>query len=101
MTGKSNYPLQMRNILNKFATDSNNCLGCNLEKTSLIQVGSSDPIEENILQLGFEIKNDIVLLGTTITNRSPCFEENCEKIIQKIKKQTLFWKRFNLSIQGS
>ena len=65
-----------------------------------MQVGCSDPIEDTILQLGFEIKNDIVLLGMSLTDHSPCFDNNCEKIVQKIKKQTNFWKRFNLSLPG-
>ena len=37
-------------------------LSCNLEKTSLMQIGTNSPIPVGITNIGFEIKNEITLL---------------------------------------
>jgi len=67
-------------------------LGCNIDKTSLMQVGSNDPIPENIINLGLNISSEITLLGAKIKNTGICFESNGEIIIGKIKNRSIFGK---------
>jgi len=75
-------------------------LSCNVEKTSLMPFGNDDAVANDILGLGFEITTELVLLGTKIKNTSPCFAGNETVILEKIRKQSNFWKRFNLSLPG-
>ena len=75
-------------------------LECNLEKTALMVVGTNEPVPLEISTLGFEITNEITLLGAKIKNTGFCFDNNVDKIIEKIRAQSNFWKRFNLSLPG-
>jgi hypothetical protein len=36
-------------------------LACNVEKTTLMQFGSNEPVPQNILGLGFDVKNEVKL----------------------------------------
>jgi hypothetical protein len=85
-------------VLRKFEDISG--LGCNVEKTVLMQIGCNDPLAQQILDMGFIVKDEITLLGTLIKNCSPCFVNNEDIIIQKIRKVANHWKRFNLSLPG-
>lgn len=75
-------------------------LGCNVEKTTLMQIGSNDPIPDDIVNLGFTIDNKIILLGAIIDNSAICYERNYDKLLEKLTKTVNFWKRFNLSLPG-
>ena len=91
----------LQNILNVLSDfESISGLGCNLEKTALMQVGSELPVPQEIINMGFEIKDEITLLGAKIQNRGVCYAANPPIILQKIRKQGNFWKRFNLSLPG-
>jgi len=85
-------------ILEEFESISG--LGCNIDKTSLMPIGSNEPVPENILNLGLNISSEITLLGAKLKNTGICFDSNGELIISKIKKQINFWKRFSLSLPG-
>ena len=85
-------------VLRNFADISG--LECNLEKTALMVVGTEEPVPNDIARIGFEVKSEIVLLGAKIKNTSPCYEGNGQMIIEKIRKQLCFWRRFNLSMPG-
>jgi len=75
-------------------------LGCNFEKTSLMPVGNINVLDNNIIELGFSITNEIVLLGAKIKNTGTSYDANSQEILRKINKQINFWKRFNLSLPG-
>jgi len=75
-------------------------LGCNVEKTALMIVGTQLHAEPEILDIGFEVKDEIVLLGAKIKNTGKSYEGNLPMLLEKIKKQINFWKRFNLSLPG-
>ncbi len=64
---------RVKNILADFGNISG--LECNVEKTILMQVGSDLPIEQEIKDLGFDIKREITLLGLIIENDSGTFEK--------------------------
>jgi len=75
-------------------------LESNLEKTALMMVGDLEPVPDDIINLGFEIKDEITLLGTKIKRHGLCYDSNQEIILEKIRKQVNFWKRFGLSLPG-
>jgi hypothetical protein len=52
---------RVRNILVDFEQLSG--LSCNVEKTTLMQFGSNEPVSENITRIGFDIKTELTLLG--------------------------------------
>jgi len=75
-------------------------LGCNLEKTSLMPVGELSPLEQEVREIGLQIVSEITLLGSVIKNTGVCYEQNSSIILEKVRKQVNFWKRFNLSLPG-
>ena len=75
-------------------------LGCNLDKTVLMPVGILEPVSQEIKDLGLQIVSEITLLGANIKNTGSSFENNGKIILEKIKKQVNWWKRFNLSLPG-
>ena len=75
-------------------------LECNLEKTALMVIGTNEPVPQDIVILGFEITNEITLLGAKLKNTGICFEGNIECILEKVRAQANYWKRFNLSLPG-
>jgi len=85
-------------VLNNFENISG--LGCNLEKTALMPLGVMGQVPQEIIDIGFEIKVEITLLGAKIKNTGICYSNNIELIIEKIRKQSNYWKRFNLSLPG-
>jgi hypothetical protein len=89
---------RIKAILEDFGSISG--LECNVEKTILMQVGSNLPVEPEIVQLGFDIRDEITLLGLIIQKDSGVWEKNFSKISNAIKKEINFWIRFNLSLPG-
>jgi len=85
-------------VLNNFENISG--LGCNLEKTALMPLGVIGQLPQEIVDIGFEIKDEITLLGAKIKNNGTCYSNNIGLIIEKIQKQSNYWKRFNLSLPG-
>ena len=61
-------------------------LGCNVEKTVLMQVGDKTPIPHEISVMGLDIKNELTLLGTKIRNNGLCFETNINSTMDKVRK---------------
>jgi hypothetical protein len=55
---------RIRDILTDFHLISG--LTCNIEKTIIMQFGSDAPVPDNIVELGFEVQNEIKLLGLKI-----------------------------------
>ncbi len=41
-------------------------LECNVEKTTLMQIGSNDPVSREVVDLGFDIQDEVKLLGLKI-----------------------------------
>ena len=85
-------------ILHDFGKLSGLC--CNIEKTVLIPVGITEPISNEIIALGFEIKEKATILGMEISNNMMDFGGCAKKIAEKIKKEANWWNRFNLSLPG-
>jgi hypothetical protein len=89
---------RIKDILVSFGNISG--LECNVDKTILMQVGSDSNIDQAILDLGFDVKREITLLGLIIENDTGNFQKSLSKITNTIKKEINFWIRFNLSLPG-
>ena len=72
-------------ILSDFGKLSGLC--CNIEKTVLIPVGNILPISNEIITLGFEIKEKATILGMEISNNLNYFGACAKKIADKIKTE--------------
>ncbi len=89
----------VKDILHDFGVISG--LETNVEKTTVMPGGClNDPIQDGILNLGFEIVDSIKCLGLVINNRASDLESNFDTITEKIRKLTVHWGRFNLSLMG-
>ena len=87
--------LRRKEILNNYGRLSG--LVCNVEKTGLMQIGSDAQIEQEIIDLGFNIVDQMTVLGMKIGGEQ---DQNFRDICNKVQNQVLFWSRFNLSLQG-
>jgi len=86
-------------ILDEFSSISG--LKCNIDKTHLMQIGPAEEISEEIINVGFNITDEITVLGMVIRNNIPeTLAINMNQIKDKIRKQVDFWHRFNLSLPG-
>ena len=82
----------------QFGTLSGLC--CNIEKTVLVPIGKIEAISQDIVELGFEIKNKALILGLEISNDNNITDNAVNKIIEKIHCEVNRWARFNLSLPG-
>ncbi len=67
-------------------------LVCNVEKTVLMSVGNNIVIDERIVNLGFNIEQNVTILGLTFdgTGNLGCnFEKIKEKIIKRLTSGNL------------
>jgi hypothetical protein len=90
--------LRIRNILVDFELISG--LACNVEKTTLLQFGSNEPVPADIRDIGFDIKTDLTLLGLKIQSNCSAYSASKDMIEEKICNQINFWSRFDLSLPG-
>ncbi len=63
-------------------------------------MGPTEVLPQEIKDIGFSVVDSVSLLGQNITNKPSDFPLNFTLILEKIKKQIIFWKRFNLSLPG-
>ena len=59
---------KVKEVLDKFGTLSGLC--CNIEKRELVPIGKIEAISQDIVDLGFEIKNKALILGLEISNKT-------------------------------
>jgi hypothetical protein len=90
--------VRIRQILVDFQNLSG--LACNVEKTTLMQFGSNEPVPQNILELGFDVKNEVKLLGLKINSNCSNYSASKNDMEEKILSQIRFWNRFDLSLPG-
>jgi hypothetical protein len=76
-------------------------LETNVEKTSLMPIGCLDePIEQGIIDLGFELVNSMKCLGLEINNRASNLTDHFDEKTTKIRQLIGLWGRYNLSLTG-
>jgi len=90
---------ELKRVLENFRHISG--LKCNYEKTSILRIGNTEgQVEPRIYELGFEIVDNIKLLGFYLSNEGILVDRAMIKIEQNINNIVRFWKRFNLSLAG-
>ncbi len=70
-----------------------------MDKTTLMQIGSLEPIPADVRPLGFDMQNEVKLLGLKIKNNGN-YDESIDNMELSISSQIRFWSRFNLSLPG-
>ena len=89
---------KVKEVLDKFGALSGLC--CNIEKRVLVPIGKIEAISQDIVDLGFEIKNKALILGLELSNENNITDNAVNKIIEKINSEVNRWERFNLSLPG-
>ncbi len=89
---------KLKKVLHDFGLLSG--LECNVNKTTLLQVGDASPISQEIVDLGFAVVNEVTVLGLRISGPGADFGGSLNKICEKLQSQVLHWSRFNLSLPG-
>ena len=89
----------IKKILSDFSIISG--LKCNTEKTVVMPTFDFNQDEANLVrEMGFNIENNITLLGVKISNRLDNTRDTFLNIKEKITKLISFWVRFRLSLPG-
>ncbi len=88
----------LKNFVEEFAVFSG--LHSNAEKTTLLQIGTVAPLQNAILELGFNVVENVTLLGLTVDNDLSFMSNYFEGIIAKIQNIIEYWERFYLSLAG-
>jgi hypothetical protein len=88
----------LRKILDDFGTLSG--LECNVDKTTLLQVGEEGQIPQDIVDIGFSCVREVTVLGLKLVGHGADTGESLENVKNKVLGQVAFWKRFNLSLPG-
>jgi hypothetical protein len=89
---------RVKKILDDFGKLSG--LECNVEKTTILQIGHGGGISDEIRSLGFSIDSEITVLGLKLRNGLGNFENAWQGISEKVQRQINHWTRFNLSLPG-
>jgi hypothetical protein len=77
---------RLKNLCHEFSLFSG--LQSNIEKTTLLRLGSTDVLSPEIIGLGFNITDQIVLLGMTINRTLNTLESHFDEVITKISRLT-------------
>jgi hypothetical protein len=89
---------RLKQVLDNFGLLSG--LECNVDKTTIMQVGTDEPIPPEIQEIGFSPAGEVTVLGCTISGPGADTAGNLETIKKKLQKQVNHWARFNLSLPG-
>jgi hypothetical protein len=88
----------LKNFVDEFAIFSG--LHSNAEKTTLLQIGNVAQLPDNVLALGFNVVNQVTLLGLSVDNNLSCLTLHFDTVIRKIENIIEYWDRFHLSLAG-
>jgi hypothetical protein len=88
----------LKQVLDDFGRLSG--LECNVEKTTIMQVGTDGPIPREILEIGFSAVREVMVLGCTLSGPGADRSGNLENIFKNLQKQVNHWACFNLSLPG-
>ncbi len=76
---------RLRKILDDFGILSG--LECNVDKTTLLQVGVDTPIPQEIADLGFSVVDTVTILGLKIAGSGADTMVSLDDIRKKLQKQ--------------
>ncbi len=80
--------IRIRDILFDFEMISG--LACNVDKTTLMQFGSNEPVPAEIREIGFDLKTELTLLGLKIQSNCSRYSASKDIIEEKIRNQINF-----------
>jgi hypothetical protein len=89
---------KLKTVVNDFGVFSG--LKSNPEKTTLLKMGPVGPMSQEILDLGFSIVNNVILLGLNVDNNLSSLSTWFDDVIIKVARVIEYWDRFNLSLPG-
>jgi hypothetical protein len=89
--------LRIREILENFANISG--LKCNVDKSQIMIIGM-EIVPEFVAEAGFEITNELKILGFKITKNFDDMKNNLKPATEKIRALIRYWDRFRLSLPG-
>jgi hypothetical protein len=75
-------------------------LECNVDKTTLLQVGTDEPLPDSVANCGFTVVEEVTVLGLTLRGPGADTVGNLTELTRKLEKQVRHWTRFNLSLPG-
>jgi hypothetical protein len=75
-------------------------LQCNVDKTTLMQIGSVNQLTEETIGLGFASAEEITILGMLINRDLTSLGTYFDGALQKIKLSIEYWDRFRLTLPG-
>jgi exonuclease III len=86
------------NVLTEFGQISG--LECNVQKSHILPIGHLPVTTAEIRSLGFEIVDEMTVLGFKVSNNAEFISANTNKIVDKLRVQNRIWSRYNLSLPG-
>jgi hypothetical protein len=89
---------RLKSVLDEFGRLSG--LEFNVEKTTLLQVGSDIPLPDEIIRCRFTIVDEVTVLGVTLSGSGADTAGSITEISNKLTRQVNYWSRFNLSLPG-
>jgi hypothetical protein len=89
---------RLKEILDQFELLSG--LECNVEKSHLLPVGNDRAVPVTIRAIGFEVLDEITVLGIKIKGSDGSTSSTESTVTNKIKSNITFWSCFNLSLPG-
>jgi Reverse transcriptase (RNA-dependent DNA polymerase) len=90
--------IEIIRVLDNFGSISG--LVCNVQKSHILPIGHEPVIPGAIRNLGFEIVDEMTILGCRVSNKNDLIEKNCRTIIDRINSQKRIWAQYNLSLPG-
>jgi len=75
-------------------------LQSNADKTTLLKIGTADPLSNEILNLGFNIVDEVTLLGLNVNRDLSSLTAYFDDIAGKVSRMVEHRERFNLSLPG-
>jgi exonuclease III len=92
--------IAIKNVLYEFERISG--LACNMDKSNIMPIGftNGDEIPLWIRESGFQLVDNISILGIKISRNVSDLKDNFVNIIKKVNGTKRFWERFNLSLPG-
>ncbi len=89
---------KLKSVLDDFGHLSG--LECNVDKTTLLQVGNNEEIPENIIRCGFPVVGEVTVLGLKLVGSGADTTWSTTDMKNKLKRVVSHWSRFNLSLPG-
>jgi hypothetical protein len=75
-------------------------LQSNAEKTTLLKIGTAAELSNEVVELGFNVVNEVTLLGLVVNRNLSTLTDYFDEIAGKITRMIEYWERFNLSLPG-